>query len=116
MEVLCGNYLEDAPRRRRFPWFRLIAGLLVLAGVAAATPAVVSYYWNGRHSEYLSTEEAYDLVLDHRAPDAMRTSALAELFLRSNKMIDYLLQAQDIPPLSAPAKVYLQRLRTKLAQ
>lgn len=115
MKVYCGDYWKYTPPRR-FPWKRLALITLGAALTMAATPAMVSYYWNGQHSaETLAFEEARRILVDTGMPETRRTSAAGRVFVNAKGSIKALLQAgEGGDKTAADSRIYLNKLKQLL--
>lgn len=115
MEIYCGNYM-NSKLKKRIPWLRYISILLLVSGTTAATPAMISYYWDGTHSEHtLHVGEAARIVLDGNVPNAMRRSAGLRTYIIAKNAIRALNEAQTFDAqVGSDAVLSLERLKKQL--
>ena len=115
MEVFCGNY-KDYKLKKRIPWLRYIFIFMLVSGATAATPAMISYYWDGRNSEAtLEVREAIRLVMDSTMPESMRRSAECKIFHTARRILQTLNDASSFAgKVGDDAKNYSKKLKEEV--
>ena len=110
MEVYCGNYLDYKPKKR-IPWLRYIFILLLVTGTTAATPAVISYYWDGKNSIDLPEEPSRVIAEDVSRPFHIRLAAASNAYTGAYETIDVLFRLMDESEFRIHELVNLRNLR-----
>lgn len=116
MEVFCGNY-KDYKLKKRIPWLRYIFIFMLVCGTTAATPAVISYYWDGKHSEHTLTEEAARAIAADESQDFnRRLAAFNQSVASARTTMKLALSLTSDPEFEVHAQIQLRNLRVLLNQ